>query len=338
MRRLLPARYSILAAAAVAAALFVAFGVATAGTAGTPGAAATPGPARSRTAQLCGVPHGATRSVEIAVPDGGRRTALVHRPAGTARTPVPLVIALHGAYRSGAFMERYSGLSRLADRGGFAVAYPDASASTKHFWMLHPGRGPDDVRFISALLDAVLAGGCVDPARVSVVGVSNGGGLAALLGCEVSGRLAGIVAVAGGYGDLPECRPDHPLSVLEIHGTADAVVPYHAQRGDVLEWLGGWVRRDGCRAAPQRRTVADRVTRLDWRGCTSGTGVAHLAIEGGQHAWPGADPPDPGPRVSLSATEEAWRFLSVRRRVTPSPPARSARAAGHATARAPETP
>jgi polyhydroxybutyrate depolymerase len=249
-----------------------------------------------------------------------------------------LVIALHGAYRSGAFMERYTGLSRLADREGFAVAYPDASSSTRHFWTLHPGRGPDDVAFISALIDRAVGAGCVDAARVSAVGVSNGGGLAALLACEASGRLAAIVAVAGGYGDLPECRPDRPLSVLEIHGTADRVVPYHAQRGDVLEWLRAWARRDGCAAATRRRAVVPGVTRMDWRGCASRTRVAHLAIRGGEHAWPGANPPDPGPRVGLSATDETWRFLRTLRRVRPAAPAHPGGAAGRAAGRARETP
>ena len=35
--------------------------------------------------------------------------------------------------------------------------------------------------------------------------------------------------VAGGYRSLPPCRPSRPLPVLEIHGTADQVVPYGGQ-------------------------------------------------------------------------------------------------------------
>jgi polyhydroxybutyrate depolymerase len=275
-----------------------------------PSSSAAAGP-RVDPASGCRTAWGRTLRTAVNVPGEGIRTALVRMPAGRTRGRLPLVIGLHGAYGSGAFMERYSGLSRLADRYGFAVAYPDARGTR---WTLHPGQGLDDVAFINVLLDRVLAGGCVSAARVYVAGVSNGGGLAALLGCESSGRLAAIAAVAGGYGDLPECKPDHPLSVLEIHGTADAVVPYHAARGDVLEWLRGWVARDGCRGGGRPHTVAMRVNRFRWAPCNLGTVIEHFAIDGGQHAWPGAEPPDPGPRVALSAAEEAWRFFAPLRR------------------------
>jgi polyhydroxybutyrate depolymerase len=262
-------------------------------------------------ATACSLSRGSTRQVAVDVEGQGDRTALVRLPAHGGKGPLPLVIALHGAYGSGAFMERYSGFSKRAEADGFAVVYPDARGKR---WTLQPGKGPDDVAFIGKLLDRLLAGGCIDASRVYVAGVSNGGGLAALLGCEMSGRLAAIAAVAGGYGELPDCRPDHSLSVLEIHGTADQVVPYHAAQGDVLEWLGRWVARDRCAHSPARAAVATRVTRFVWAWCRDRTVVEHFAVAGGQHAWPGADPPDPGPRVSLSATDEAWRFFAGRRR------------------------
>jgi polyhydroxybutyrate depolymerase len=138
--------------------------------------------------------------------------------------------------------------------------------------------------------------------------------MAALLGCEMSGRLAAIATVSGGYGSLPACRPDHRLSVLEIHGTADTVVPYHDPQGDVLKWLGRWVDRDACRSRPVEHGYVAKVTQFVWTPCQGGTVVEHFAIAGGQHAWPGADPADPGPQVALSATKEAWSFFAPRQR------------------------
>ena len=38
--------------------------------------------------------------------------------------------------------------------------------------------------------------------------------------------------MAGGYRALPPCRPRRPLPVLEIHGTADQVVPYGGKAPD----------------------------------------------------------------------------------------------------------
>jgi polyhydroxybutyrate depolymerase len=284
--------------------------------AGLPLGGGGPAPAAAKHARIdpaktCDLHSGRTRAVAVNVEGQGERTALVRLPAHRAKGPVPLVFALHGAYGSGAFMERYSGFSKLGDAEGFAVVYPDAR---NHFWTLQPGKGPDDVAFINTLLDRLLAGGCFDASRISVAGVSNGGGMAMRLGCEMSGRLAALAAVAGGYGSLPQCRPDHRLSVLEIHGTADSVVPYHDPQGDVRTWLGKWVSRDSCKRRPVTRAFVARVTQYVWAPCRGGTVVEHLEIAGGQHGWPGATAPDPGPQVALSATKEAWAFFAPRQR------------------------
>jgi polyhydroxybutyrate depolymerase len=278
---------------------------------GTPRPAPAVQPADAATA--CGLPAGRTVRVSIAVAGQATRSALVHLPRRrTGR--LPLIVALHGAYGNGAFMERYSGLSRLADREGFAVVYPDAAGS---FWRISAGENGADVRFIDALLDRVLAGGCFDDRRVSAVGVSNGGGMAVRFACAGDDRLAGVVAVAGAYGPLPACKARRPLSLLEVHGTADAVVPYrgspHAPQDDVMGFVRAWAGRDGCRPAPRATWERAGVERLDWTGCREATEVAHLRLIGGTHAWPGADPPDPGLRLGVSASEEAWSFLRGRR-------------------------
>jgi polyhydroxybutyrate depolymerase len=254
--------------------------------------------------------------VRVSVPVAGQpaRSALVHVPRGQ-RTRLPLIVALHGAYGTGAFMERYSGLSRLADRERFGVVYPDAAGPR---WRIAAGEDGTDVQFLDALLDRVLAGGCFDARRVALVGVSNGAGMAARFACAGDDRLAGLVAVAGDYGPLPACRARRPLSVLEIHGTADAVVPYRGTRrnpgGDVLAWLSAWVDRDACGRVPRQTRQSARVLRLEWSSCRDGTLVEHLRLDGGTHAWPGADPPDPGPQLGVSASDEAWSFLRDRRR------------------------
>ena len=263
---------------------------------------------------ICGSARGATVRVSIDVPGQGDRSALVRIPRARGGR-LPLLLALHGAYGSGAFMEGYSGLSRIADREGFAVVYPDAAGPR---WRISAAEGESDVAFLDALLDRVLATGCLDQHRVSVVGVSNGGGMAARFACAADERLAGLVTVAGGYRSLPACSANRPLSVLEIHGTADSVVPYNGAPGTgagaVMSWLGGWVRRDGCPSSPRTEQLTARVARLDWASCRGGAAIEHLRLAGGAHAWPGADPPDYGPDLGVSAAEEAWAFLQGRRR------------------------
>jgi polyhydroxybutyrate depolymerase len=292
------------------AALAALLGVALAGLGGS---APKPAPAPVKASSACSVRPGTTVRISVAVEGQGTRSALVHVPKAR-HGRVPLILALHGAFGSGAFMERYSGLSRLGDQEGFGVVYPDAAGS---YWRISAGEKEADVEFLDAALDQVLAGGCFDPGRVSAVGVSNGGGMAARFACAGDDRLAGVVAVAGGYGSLPPCSARRAISVLEIHGTADTVVPYRGtakyRRGDVMQWLGEWVSHDACPRAVRRTQRAANVLRLDWGPCRGGTAVAHLRLVGGTHAWPGADPPDPGPVFGVSASEEAWAFLRGRR-------------------------
>src|SRR5262249_50831546 len=152
---------------------------------------------------------------------------------------------------NGKFMEDYTGLSRLSDRKGFVVAYPSAAGNPAR-WNIagRPGAAPDDVAFVDSLLDALEARLCIDPSRVYATGVSNGGGMVARLGCDLSDRLRAIAPVAGGYSSLPPCKPARPLSVLEIHGTSDHIVPYAgrgpAKAGSARGYLRGWLRRDRC--------------------------------------------------------------------------------------------
>jgi polyhydroxybutyrate depolymerase len=248
----------------------------------------------------------------VRVDDAGvARDVLVHVPPATTGA-LPLVLALHGAGETGPDFARDTGFDRLADQQRFLVAYP--SAGGKHpFWNISGNHGTrDHVEQLEKSLDALEAAVCVDPARVFATGVSNGGGFAARLGCELSGRLAGIAAVAGGYRSLPPCNPERPLPVLEIHGTADHVVPYQGRppdgAGSVDRWLADWRRIDACSGAPLRRPIERGVAEIKWTGCAQQTVVEHLRLAGVRHGWPGgnriAAPPAP-----FSATWWTWAFF-----------------------------
>jgi polyhydroxybutyrate depolymerase len=280
---------------------------------GTEGATRPPAPAPPPGgAHPCARPvvAGGTR---LQIASGGlTRTAILHLPPRIATgRRIPLVVALHGAGGSGPFMQRYSGFSALADAKGFAVVYPSAVGPHPR-WTLNDDNpaAPNDVLFVRDMLNAVEQRVCVDRDRVYAAGVSNGGGLAAHLACRLANRFAAIVSVAGSYDSVTTCAPQRPVSVLEIHGTADGTVAYDS----VNDFLTGWAQRDGCAGGPALATVAPGVERFDWAPCTRGTEVEHLRIDGGTHAWPGATPPDPGPPAPISATREAWRFFAAHTR------------------------
>lgn len=256
-------------------------------------------------------PRAGDHVITVSTPDGPR-TARIHLPRAAIGHPAPVLLAFHGRGGTGRFMEGYSNLTGPLNAAGVIGVFPDAAAGR---WNLEDEGAPDDVAFVRALLDAVQRVRCVDHRRVWAVGVSNGGGFTARLACAMADRLTGVVVVAGGFGALPECHPSRPVRVMEIHGTADPVVPYGGddrtqRRGAVLPWVRSWVQFDGCTGPPARSRIAARVVRLDWSGCRSAAAVSHIAIAGGRHQWPGATPPDPGPDSGISAARLTLAFLS----------------------------
>lgn len=224
---------------------------------------------------------------------GGRqRTYLLHpAPTGLERA---LLVVLHGSGGRGRMVERRTGFDAIAERAGVVVAYPDGvDAVWNDGW--RPASVVDDVGFLSALVDSLVAEFDIDPARVYATGFSNGGGMVHRLACE-STRFAAIAPVAG-Y--MPariaeRCRGGPPVSVLAVHGTDDAVVPYDQQLTGILEH---WVARDGCTAPaesvrwPDRDPGDDTLVRIDQHTrCRAGSRVVLYSIEGGGHTWPGEAP------------------------------------------------
>lgn len=271
-----------------------------------PGRAATP-PAACANAPVAG-------TYDVNVSSGGlQRTALVHVPDSLpAGPPAPLVLALHGAYGSGPGMQSYSGFSKIADTDDFIVAYPSAVGK---FWNLSGAANqPDDVAFISALITRLESTMCIDTTRVFAAGVSNGAGMVALLGCDLSSQLDGIAAVAGDYDPLPACHLRRPVPLLEIHGTADQVAAYRGKHPQATidglpPFVVAWARRDGCAGLPVSHGLTTRTVLFSWTRCARGSTVEHIRITGGRHQWPGANPPDPGPPATICASCTIWSFF-----------------------------
>ncbi len=251
------------------------------------------------------------------VVEAARPPVVVHIPPKLL-TGAPLVLALPGAGQTARDFAEYTGYSRLADEQRVAVAYATASGA-RPLWNVTdqiPGHA-QDVPYLRAVIPVVVKAACADAARVGVTGVSNGGGMSARMACDASDLIAAAAPVAGGYGALPDCRPARPVPILEIHGTADEVVPYRGKgnpvRGDVASFLAQWRRLDGCTGQPSVRRVNDDVQEVRSQTCAGGTEVIHDRVEGAPHGWPGEDETrqrtDP-----FSSTRRTFDFLTSFRR------------------------
>ncbi len=240
--------------------------------------------------------------------DGRARTYHLHVPGGLSEQAVPLVIALHGGTGSGDQFRRNSGLDELADEHGFVVVYPDGVGVGRTDALRTWNGGyccgqaarddVDDVSFVRELIDAIAAHYPIDPQRVFAVGHSNGGIMAYRLACELSDRIAAVALQAGSLG-VDDCAPEHPVSLLHLHGTADTNHPidggrgstsisgvdFHSARTSVRDFAAA----DGCPATPTFTADPSNpdLTISTWTPCGGGSEVRFVEVAGAEHAWMG---------------------------------------------------
>jgi len=230
--------------------------------------------------------------VEIVLPDHPDRPARLHLPSRPVGDTVPLLVALHGSYSDADALAGYTDLDALAEAVGWAVLWPQGSrVGGVRAWNAGSCCSPaseagiDDVGYLGALLDEVLATDPIDRANVVVVGHSNGAFMAYTVGCRLAERIAAVVAVSGGL--ATGCQPARAVPVLAIHGTGDEAVAYSLGAASA-RW---WRDIDGCSA---ESTTAEGSVRIEaWNGCDDGVEVRLVTLTGAPHAWPGGPVPTP---------------------------------------------
>lgn len=231
--------------------------------------------------------------VEIVLPDHPDRPARLHLPSRPAGDTVPLLIALHGSYSDADTLAGYTDLDALAEAAGWAVLWPqggrvDGVRAWNAGTCCSPASeaGTDDVGYLGALLDDVLATDPIDRAEVVVVGHSNGAFMAYTVACRLADRFAAVVAVSGGL--ATGCEPARPISVLAVHGTGDESVAYSLGAASARRWRD----LDGCSTESSTDQGAVRIE--TWTGCDDGVEVRLVTLAGAPHAWPGgpASAPD----------------------------------------------
>jgi polyhydroxybutyrate depolymerase len=244
---------------------------------------------------------------------GGDRPAQVLIPSDyTTTTRYPLIIVLHGFRATGSLQAAYFGLNPRVDSKQFVLVVPEGTknASGDQFWNATPAccaRSPeemqvDDVAYIRSLITEAAATYSIDPARIGLIGHSNGGFMALRMVCEASDLLTSVVSLAGStFVDDANCAPaDHPVSVLAVHGDADDTVPYGGTQffPGARETIRRFAAHAGCDANNPataanidlvRNITGAETTVLHYTGCPAGIDVDLWTIVGGPHV--------PGPWV-----------------------------------------
>lgn len=259
---------------------------------------------------------------------GGKiRDYLVYTPAAyTGATAVPLVFNLHGYGSSNLEQSFYGDFKKIADTANFLIVLPNGTIDDagKRFWNTFLGTATvNDVAFIRELLDTLGKQYNIDPNRVYSTGMSNGGFLSYSLACDLNDRITAIASVTGSMiqSKLNACNPARPVPVMEIHGTADEVVPYNGfplgTFVSIPTLVAAWVNFNHCNTTPSITQIPDINTadgctaeRQLYTGGDKGSTVEHYKITGGGHTWPGAAFNIGVTNQDFNASKEIWRFFS----------------------------
>ncbi len=285
-------------------------------------------------ADICATPA----SPGLVALDVGHSTALAYVPDSVAGKPAPVVINLHPTGGKGDRQLKQA--RKVADENGFVMLVPTGAIGpvfSGWTWNVpgvptfggdqYPAEDDrDDVKFISDAIDKLAAEVCIDESRIYAMGFSGGGRMASQLACDLSDRIASVVAIGGirfpregdtelGLPQSRECRPSRAVPVQAIHGHWDAVNPWYDEalgetpfkrpgNSDEIivanapkqgtswsysgeEALERWVSFNGCAQTPKITALADGIEQRDYPGCRDDADVSLVFFKGVGHAVPG---------------------------------------------------
>lgn len=285
---------------------------------------------------------------DISLEFGGlQRSALVHVPAHSDGTVLPLIINYHGGGGHARGQQDYTGMNQHADRYGYIVVYPNGTGRwSKRLLTWNAGSccgsaahgQVDDVGFSLQLIDYLAERLPVDKTRVYATGFSNGGMMAYRLAVEAGDRIAAIAPVAGGMVVNP-FTPVRALPILHIHSVDDPRALYYGGLGprfpltnqrvnhpNIDNVINQWARYEECSATPVRvenrsgskkRGEAGHTAILErYENCRDHSVIALWKLRGPGHVWPGGQRNHMkrllGASTSvIDANDEIWKFVSV---------------------------
>jgi polyhydroxybutyrate depolymerase len=226
----------------------------------------------------------AGNTTEVVQVGSTSRSYVLHVPGQyDGSKPAPLILDFHAQAGSGSSELTLSPYPAQTDLEGVVMAFPTGlKGPAGAAWNVGPCcvADVDDVAFARALVAQVKTAACIDAKRVYAVGLATGGGMAHYLACHAADVFAAVAPAAFDLleGNVGDCTPSRPITVISFRGTADPLVPYdggpsYVVPGMPVTFLGAqatfqkWAEIDQCTDSPSAP---------DGNGCS-----AHSACQGG---------------------------------------------------------
>ena len=275
-----------------------------------------------------GISIAQTQTTETLTFDSEDREYIIYTPASyDGSVAYPLLFAFHGGGGYAADFIQIADFRPIADTANFILVYPQALGDPTDDipgspnWIRKNQPTFDDLPFVDALLENIIASYNVNTTAVYATGYSLGGEFTFELGCRLNNRIAaiGVVARTMGVSAYNNCTPTHSTGVMTVLGTADynslyngviyKGIEYYKSAADTHHY---WATHNNCdtnavtiNVANTNTTDGSTVERNTWsteNGCAY---VEELKVIDGGHEWPGSFG-----NMDINATEEIWQFVS----------------------------
>lgn len=254
---------------------------------------------------------------------GKERDVTVHVPPDyDGKTPMPMLVMLHGFMQDKDEIARVSEFKQKADKEGFIAVFPNATGWIgNHLRWWNVGQNSlyrsDDVDFIRQLTEVIPDKLNVDKDRLYLVGFSNGAMMAQEAAAKLNDRIAAVASVSGGMLRKQD-KPKGDMNALLIHGSADEIIP--ASGGVLLDLCLAprvlsavkafevWADANGIKPN-LGKSSGEPIQTYSATDTSSGREVTFYNIKDGNHDWPGG-PGSTTPASKFKATEAVWNFLN----------------------------
>ncbi len=224
---------------------------------------------------------------------------------------------LHGCTQTAAAYDHGSGWSKLADRHGFALLFPEQTRENNSglcfnwFTAGDSQRGMGEPASIKAMIDMMAEAHAIDRTRMFVTGLSAGGAMAAVMLATYPELFAGGAIIAGipygcasGASQAFECMGGRTTRVdgAELAAKVRRASPHKGPWPRVSVWQGSadavvvpsnadaivaqWLSVHGLPAEPARTGTVEGYPHRVWLGGDGAALVEHYEITGMAHGIP----------------------------------------------------
>jgi polyhydroxybutyrate depolymerase len=257
------------------------------------------------------------------------REYFINIPLACQGKPSPVVFVLHGgASSSGIAMHLKTDFTKLGANAGYVTVYPSGVngwniGSHDMYSVQRRTSNADDIGFFRRMFDELVEKKIADPARIYLVGGSNGGVMTQYLVCNLADRIAAagvMVATLPRAAETKWTKPTKPVPIIVLLGTEDPMKPWDGNRDQMSaeETIAYWRKQNKCDGEGKKWELPDkdprdgcRIYAHRWDGAAP---VVFYIMQGHGHGWPmqrRRANEDMGKGTGdISAPEEYWSFFA----------------------------